>query len=134
MIDIQTIKLGGAEYVILAKEEFQRLGGTAGAPAGAVDAAEYARESIGRSLRAARGQVGLTQGELAKKLGKSQPMVSGAESGRVNVSERYVAAVLKACGLPADWKARKARTPATRGSTGKRARNAVKRRHARGGK
>jgi hypothetical protein len=31
-------------------------------------------------------------------------MVSGAESGAVRIGARYVAAVLKACGLPKDWK------------------------------
>jgi hypothetical protein len=36
-------------------------------------------------------------------------MVSGAESGTISVSERYVAAVLKACGLPTDWSAPKAK-------------------------
>jgi hypothetical protein len=34
-------------------------------------------------------------------------MVSGAESGAVHVGEKYVAAVLEACGLPKDWKAPK---------------------------
>ena len=45
----------------------------------------------------------MTQAELAKALGKSQPMVSGAEGGSISVSARYVKAVLMACGLPEDW-------------------------------
>lgn len=99
----QTIKLGKTEYVILPKAEYLSLQEMAGIPAGSVDAIEFARASIGRTLREAREHAGLTQAELAKKLGKSQPMVSGAEGGSINVSERYVAVVLKACGLPKDW-------------------------------
>jgi transcriptional regulator with XRE-family HTH domain len=72
---------------------------------GAVDAVEYTRRSLGNTLRAAREAAGLTQAELAEKLGKAQPNVSGAEAGRVRVGEKYVSAVLKACGLPPDWRA-----------------------------
>ena len=45
----------------------------------------------------------LTQAELAKKLGVKQPIVSKAECGTGRVGERYIARVLKACGLPKDW-------------------------------
>ena len=103
MTRAQTIKLGRNEYVILPKGEYLRLRDIAGAPTGSVDAIEYARASIGTTLKAAREQAGLTQAELAKALNKSQPMVSGAESGSISVSARYVATVLKACHLPEDW-------------------------------
>ena len=99
----QTIKLGNTEYVILPKAEYLRLQGKAGIPAGSVDAVRYARGSIGATLKAAREHAGLTQAELAERLKKSQPMVSGAELGSISVSDRYVGAVLKACKLPADW-------------------------------
>lgn len=99
----QTIKLGRTEYVILPKAEYLRLQSKAGVPAGSADAVAYARRSIGETLRAAREHAGFTQAELARRLKKSQPMVSGAESGSIKVSERYVRAVLKACRLPADW-------------------------------
>lgn len=103
MSNAQTIKLGKTEYVILPKAEYLRLQSIAGIPAGSVDAIDFARTSIGTTLRAAREHAGLTQAELAKALKKSQPMISGAESGSISVSARYVAAVLKACGLPEDW-------------------------------
>jgi DNA-binding XRE family transcriptional regulator len=103
MTHAQTIKLGKNEYVILPKGEYLRLRDIAGVPAGSVDAVEYARASIGATLRAAREHAGLTQAELAKALKKSQPMISGAESGSISVSARYVAAVLKVCRLPEDW-------------------------------
>ncbi len=103
MAHTQTIKLGKTEYVILPKAEYLRLQSVAGVPEGSVDAVEYARGSIGATLKAAREHAGLTQAELAVRLKKNQPMVSGAESGTISVSERYARAVLKACKLPAAW-------------------------------
>jgi hypothetical protein len=41
---------------------------------------------------------------LSKLVKKSQAFVSGAERGTSRVGEHYVLAVLKACGLPEDWK------------------------------
>ena len=62
---------------------------TAEASEGSVDAVEYGRSSLGRTLLAARKAAGLTQAALAARMGKSQPMISGAEKGTVSVSERY---------------------------------------------
>lgn len=117
---IQTITLGGTEYVIVPRAEYERLAGRSpaadAAPAGAVDALDFGRRTVAESLRRAREAAGLTQVELAARLGKSQPMVSGAESGRVRVGAGYVKAVLEACGLPAGWSAPKEgrRKPARR--------------------
>lgn len=69
-----------------------------------VDAIAYARRIIARDLRAARVQAGLTQAQLARKLRRTQAVVSQAETGHASVGERYVLAVLKACGLPPDWR------------------------------
>ena len=110
----QTIKLWKTEYVILSKGEYIRLQGFVGIPEGSVDAIDFTRASIGKSLREAREQAGLTQAALAKAMKKSQPMISGAESGTISVSERYVKAVLKACGLPVNWSG--SRSNATRRS------------------
>lgn len=103
MTNVQTIKLGKTEYVLLPRADFLKLQEQAGIPAGSVDAVAYARASIGETLKDARLHAGLTQAELAAKLKKSQPMISGAEGGTISVSERYVKAVLKACQLPVDW-------------------------------
>jgi transcriptional regulator with XRE-family HTH domain len=54
-------------------------------------------------VRDARRQAGLTQAELAGRLGKSQSLVSHAEIGLCHIGERYVQAVLAACGLAEDW-------------------------------
>ncbi|HEX3852194.1 MAG TPA: helix-turn-helix transcriptional regulator [Polyangiaceae bacterium] len=110
MNEPQIIKLGKTEYVILPKAEYLKLQENSGIPAGSVDAIEFTRASIGAALRAAREHANLTQAELAEKLGKSQPMVSGAEGGSISISERYVRTVLKACKLPADWTAPKPKT------------------------
>lgn len=74
-------------------------------PDGAVEAVPYAEQAIARSLRQAREAAGLTQVQLAEKLGKSQSMVGNVEAGRVRVGMRYVREVLSACGLPLNWTA-----------------------------
>lgn len=109
MASIQTITLGKTEYVVIPRGDYLKLQALAGVPAGSVEAVPFARASIGDDLKAARQQAGLTQADLAAKLKKSQPMISGAESGTISVSERYVAAVLKACKLPKDWKPSKSK-------------------------
>jgi hypothetical protein len=63
----------------------------------------------GAFLAAARRAAGLTQAELAERLGKSQTLVSLAERGRVWTGDAYRLEVLKACGLSLTWKAEKAR-------------------------
>ena len=103
-----TVTIDGEKYVAIPRADYLRL--TSGKNkdlTGAVDATEYTRRSLGASLRAARDAAGLTQEALAKRLGKPQSMVSAAESGTIHVGERYTVAVLKACGLPRDWRAGK---------------------------
>jgi transcriptional regulator with XRE-family HTH domain len=85
-----------------------------GLPIGTVDAHSFVRQSIGADLRAAREHAKLRQAELAERMGKSQTMVSQAESGTARVSERYLRAVLKACGLPEDWSGPKSVKPRKR--------------------
>ena len=97
-MSITTIQVHGEEFVILPRKEYDRLRGV---PEGEVDAVAFAREAIGRDLRAARERAGLTQAELAKRLRRSQAMVSAAENGAMRVGERYVKAVLRACGVAA---------------------------------
>jgi DNA-binding XRE family transcriptional regulator len=98
---VPSFEIHGEEFVLLPRVEYDRLRGI---PSGAVNAVTFGMESIGRSLRLAREAAGLTQAELAKRLRRSQSMVSSAETGSVRIGERYVAAVLRACKLPEDWK------------------------------
>jgi ribosome-binding protein aMBF1 (putative translation factor) len=108
-----TLTIRGVEYVVIPKAEYLRVRDSA-VPKGSVDAHEFVRESIAADLRAAREQAKLTQTELAKRMSKSQTLVSQAEAGVARVSERYVRAVLKACGLPADWSGPRAAAPGRR--------------------
>jgi hypothetical protein len=55
-------------------------------------------------LRAARGIAELTIHQVAEKTGRDATMLALAEAGVVQVSEFVVEDVLKACGLPADWR------------------------------
>lgn len=97
-----TLTVRGVEYVIVPRAEYLRMQGS-DLPTGTGDAHAFVRESIARDLRAAREHAELTQAELAARMRKSQTMISQAESGTARISERYVKAVLKACGLPEDW-------------------------------
>lgn len=108
-----TLNVRGVEYVVIPKADYLRLQGKT-IPAGAVEAHAFVRQTLGRDLRAARGQAKLTQAELAEKLGRSQTMISQAESGEARISERYVRTVLKACKLPADWTRPRANTSRVR--------------------
>jgi len=59
--------------------------------------------SAAETVRRARKKARLTQVQLARRLGKSQTLVSQAETGAVLVGERYVRLVLAACDLPRSW-------------------------------
>lgn len=96
------ITVRGVEFVVIPKADYLRMQGGK-VPPGSVDAHTFIQQSIATDLRAARESVSLTQAQLAERMHKSQTMVSQAESGAMRVSERYVRAVLKACGLPMDW-------------------------------
>lgn len=97
-----TLTVRGVEYVVIPKADYLRMR-SAHLPEGAVDAHVFTRQSIAEGLRQAREAARITQAELAARMGKSQTLISQAEAGTARVSERYVAAVLDACGLPRDW-------------------------------
>lgn len=110
-----TLTIRGVEYVVIPKTEYLRVHDSA-LTKGSVDAHGFVRRSIAADLRAARERAKLTQTELAKRMGKSQTLVSQAEAGVARVSERYVRAVLEACGLPSDWAGATAKAPRRRSS------------------
>lgn len=100
--------IDGQRYVALPEVEYLKLVPDAKKREdGTVDALAFIQDAIAADLRAAREHAGLTQAELAKKMGKSQPMIARAEAGQTRVGEKYLHAVLTACGLPKDWKPRK---------------------------
>jgi DNA-binding XRE family transcriptional regulator len=105
---IPTFRLGAEEYVILPRAQFERLADI-GLGLDVDDPATEKRVHAGARLRAARLHAGLTQAELARRIGKSPTAVSLAEHGRMRTGAPYLAAVLEACGLPADWTPPKAK-------------------------
>jgi hypothetical protein len=107
------VTLAGRTYVIVPKSEYVRLR-TIEARAASLDGGGA---STGETLRAAREHAGLTQAALSRKLGKSRTMIALTESGQIRVGERYVSGVLKACGLPKEWRAKKPVRPAAKAAT-----------------
>jgi transcriptional regulator with XRE-family HTH domain len=99
-MDLITMTINGEPYVAVPRSEYERL---TGAKPEQRDDVDWARAELGRSLKRAREFVNLSQAELAKKLKRSQTLISRAESGDMKVSSRYVADVLRACGLPQTW-------------------------------
>jgi transcriptional regulator with XRE-family HTH domain len=60
------------------------------------------RALVGRNVRRARIEVGLTQEELAARADTSQFYISSLEAGRRNPTVETVHALAQALGLP-DW-------------------------------
>jgi len=118
MNELPVIEILGQRFALVPEADYlalvQRAGPVActcaspdaGAMDDLVDADAFMAKSIGEDLKAARLEAGLTQAQLAARTRKSQAMVSSAERGTIEVGLRYVQAVLKACGLPEDWKPR----------------------------
>lgn len=104
-MSVQVIEVEGVEYAVLPRAELERLIGADDEATDALtDARAYTRQLIAHDLRRAREAAGITQAELAKRIGCSRSMVAGAERGHQRVGAPYVARVLKACGLPKDWR------------------------------
>ena len=90
------MKIDGRDYVILAREEYERLAGlakVAGLPAlpeadeeGNYPAVEYARASIARSIVRERVEAGLTQRELARLAGVRVETICRIETGKHTAS------------------------------------------------
>ena len=89
------IEIKGEPFVLLPRAEYERLRGL---PAGYEPAEPFMQNVIAADLREMREKAGLTQAQLARKLRRSQAMVSRAENGSLKAGERYVRAVARACG------------------------------------
>jgi transcriptional regulator with XRE-family HTH domain len=61
------------------------------------------RVRIGERLRSARDAAGLTQGQIAKKLGIHRPSISEIEAGRRKVSAEELAQMADAYGVQVGW-------------------------------
>jgi len=91
-----SIRIGGIEFILVPATRAHVGGTVGGGPQRGVDITK-------RRLFEARRESGLTQAQLAERLGVSQSMVCQAESGQSRVSDRYVSRVVEACQLPPDW-------------------------------
>ncbi len=95
------VKLEGQEYVILTREEYDRLEGLAkvaempALPAldadGNYPAIDYARASIARDLVRDRAEAGLTQRELARLAGIRFETLCRIETGKHTASTATIA-------------------------------------------
>jgi DNA-binding XRE family transcriptional regulator len=116
------VQLDGRDYVILAREEYERLAGLAKVaemPAlpepdeeGNYPAVEYARASIARSLVRERVEAGLTQRELAKLAGVRFETICRIETGRHTASTATVTKLDQALRRAAQEKAARQRKKA----------------------
>lgn len=85
-----TVTLGGTAYAIVPVADVARAGLGS-------DPAVAQREKQALRLRRARERAGLTQAELAARLGAGQTYVSGVETARDPISEERAAKWLAAC-------------------------------------
>lgn len=105
-MDAQRINLGGKEYVIVSREEYERLQGLARVAempalpepdrAGNFPAAEYARASIARDIVRARVEAGMSQRELAKLAGVRVETLCRVETGKQTPSTTTIAKLERA--------------------------------------
>jgi ribosome-binding protein aMBF1 (putative translation factor) len=96
-----TVSIEGRDYVILARDDYERLAGLAkvgsmpALPAanahGTFDAAEYARASIARDIVRERVKLGLTQRDFAKLAKVRVETLCRIETGRHTASTATIA-------------------------------------------
>lgn len=92
-MDKVNLTLGDREYVILARDEYDRLTNLAKAAdlpplpkpdsAGNYPAIDYARASLARKIIRGRAEAGLTQRELAKRAGIAFEHLNRIERGKL---------------------------------------------------
>jgi DNA-binding XRE family transcriptional regulator len=106
MIALQRIEVAGQRFVLLPEGEYDRLCSKAGEMVSFSDddlpplpkpdkhgnfpALEYARMSLARDIIRDRRAAGLTQKELAERVGTRQETISRIESGKQTASIKLV--------------------------------------------
>jgi len=99
-----SIEIGGVQCLIVPAADYEALRERAqSADERAPMPALRKPRDIARTLRDARRTAGISQRQLAERLGRSQSMVSQAERGSARLGERYLRAVLDACGQSDSW-------------------------------
>lgn len=92
-MDKATLNLDGREYVVVSRQEYDRLRGLANLPAypkadedGNMPAVEFARASLARKIIRQRVEAGLTQKELAGLAGIRAETLCRIETGKHTAS------------------------------------------------
>lgn len=62
---------------------------------------------LGTLMRAMRLRAGITQGDIAKKLGVSRPAIPNMEAGKQNIYLHHLIRTADACGFEVKLKVRK---------------------------
>lgn len=60
-------------------------------------------KTIGQRLREIRKAAGMTQTELAEKIGKARGWANDIESGRINLNVQFVTKWAEVCGYAVEW-------------------------------
>jgi len=102
-MDRATLTLDGREYVVVAREEYDRLQGIADLPpfpkpdkSGNVPAIELARASLARKIIRARVELGLSQKHLAGAAGIRVETLCRIETGKHSASAPTLAKIDRA--------------------------------------
>jgi len=106
MIGLQRIEVAGEKFVLLPQREYDRLCSRAGESVRLTDndlpplpkpdkhgnfpAVEYARISLARDIIRDRRAAGLTQRQLADRVGTRQETISRIESGKYTASVKMI--------------------------------------------
>ena len=67
-------------------------------------ASEVASKLVGREIRSARTELGLTQAQLAGRMGVNPSYITNVEAGRVNLTVGQLANIAEALGAGLDIK------------------------------
>jgi DNA-binding XRE family transcriptional regulator len=104
----QILELGGKQFVVIEREEFERLTGHAvdtGVPLpplpapnshGNYPAIAYGRALLARRIVAARNRAGWSQAELARRAGMRKETIHRIEAGKNNPDESTFIKIEKA--------------------------------------
>jgi DNA-binding XRE family transcriptional regulator len=102
----QTVRRNGKVYILVEKEEFERLTRSVGLPAlpepdarGNVPAVEYARASIAREIVRRRTAAGITQFQLAELAGVRPETVNRIENAKHTADTTTLAKIERALSL-----------------------------------
>jgi DNA-binding XRE family transcriptional regulator len=102
---MQVVTLSGKEYVILERQEYERIAAESGADLpplpepdaeGLTPAVDYGRALLARKIIRRREAVGVTQSALAKSARIRQETMNRIERGKVNPDDKTLRKIVRA--------------------------------------